>query len=167
MGGLKESASSCASRVTGTSKPRTTPYFSLCSSMVDAFIMSRLLIGPILIAEYLTFWLLKYSSNASNEPRVEACTYTPSECSLILFKACEISLKSHFSSFFHSMNYLSSKSLKYSTSSSLLAMYSGRPASARSISSPRPTILIPVAPFTLVCLTHCCFTRRSLFAGGV
>ena len=93
IGGLNESANSCASLVTGTSNPSTTPYFSLCSNIVDAFIMSRLLIGPMLIAEYLTFWLRKYSNRASSEPSVEAWTYTPSECSFILFRACDISLE--------------------------------------------------------------------------
>ena len=47
IGGLKESANSCASRVTGTSKPSTTPYFSLCSNIVDAFLWSFLVANEL------------------------------------------------------------------------------------------------------------------------
>ena len=39
-----------------------------------SFMISRLLIGPILMAEYLTFDDLKYSNKASSDPNVDAWT---------------------------------------------------------------------------------------------
>lgn len=39
-----------------------------------SFMISRLLIGPILMAEYLTLDDLKYSNKASSDPNVDAWT---------------------------------------------------------------------------------------------
>ena len=42
-----------------------------------AFMTSSFETGPTVMYETGTFWLLKYSSKASNEPKVEAATPTP------------------------------------------------------------------------------------------
>ncbi len=46
---------------------------------------SSLETGPTDIYDTGIFYLLKYSSNAYNEPKVEAATPTPTFCNLIFF----------------------------------------------------------------------------------
>mmetsp|Transcript_253 Transcript_253/g.293 ORF Transcript_253/g.293 Transcript_253/m.293 type:complete len:249 (+) Transcript_253:730-1476(+) len=151
---LSSSANSLASLATGTSKARITANLDILRSFITlALSTSRLWTGPILIPEtgILTASLSRKVSSASNDPRVEACTQTPSPPLSTLEK----------------MSVMSSMTASLSSSSESSGVMTNIEVPATAVSRPGATIFTPIAALISLWSINWPLMRSSRRAWGV
>mmetsp|Transcript_33806 Transcript_33806/g.74950 ORF Transcript_33806/g.74950 Transcript_33806/m.74950 type:complete len:223 (-) Transcript_33806:1550-2218(-) len=151
---LSSWASSRASLLTGTSNARITAYFLAPFSFITlALSTSFLCTGPMLMPDtgMLTSSLLRKASRASREPRVEACTHTPSPPLSTLLK----------------MSAMSAIAASLSSSSSSSGPTTNIEVPATAVSRPGATILTPMAARISLWSIRAPFTRISRSTCGV
>mmetsp|Transcript_3196 Transcript_3196/g.8464 ORF Transcript_3196/g.8464 Transcript_3196/m.8464 type:complete len:229 (+) Transcript_3196:1002-1688(+) len=157
---FSSSASSRASLDTGTSKARMTAYFLAELSALEPFSFitlarstSFLCTGPMLMPDtlMLTSGEARKVSSASSEPRVDACTHTPSPPL----------------STFEKMSAISAMAAIFSSSSSSSGVTTNMDVPATAVSRPGATILTPMAAVTSLWSMSSPFTRISFITCGV